>query len=143
MSTVQACLWTKNHILMRNYLSNMFANIKNGQASRRSFIYQDRKKICENFLIILWREGFILSYTVSNHNPNKLKIYLKYQNGQPVINSIKLISRPGRRVYYSIKQIWKINSSKSFTVISTSKGLKSIGECKKLRIGGEPFLTIN
>jgi small subunit ribosomal protein S8 len=121
----------------------MFANIKNGQASRRNFVLQDRKKICENFLNILWREGFILSYDINQNNPNKIKIYLKYHNGQPVINSIKLISRPGRKVYYSIKQIWKINSSKSLLVISTNKGLKSIDECKKLKIGGEPFVSIN
>jgi len=121
----------------------MFANIKNGQLTKRSFIIQPRKKICESYLKILWREGFILGYTIDYKNKNQIKIFLKYKSGQPVINSCNLISKPSRRVYYSIKQIWKIDSSKSFIIISTNKGLKSIVECKKLKIGGEPVLIIN
>tara|TARA_B110000238_G_scaffold189517_1_gene221693 strand:- start:1202 stop:1342 length:141 start_codon:yes stop_codon:yes gene_type:complete len=46
-------------------------------------------------------------------------------------------------MYYSVKQIWKIDSSKTFLIISTNKGLKTLVECKKLKIGGEPFLIIN
>lgn len=128
---------------MKNYLWNMFANIKNGQLAKRSFIYQTRKKICESFLRILWDEGFILGYKIDSEDSNKIKIFLKYKNGRPAINSIKLISKPGRRIYYSIKQIWKIDSSKSFMIFSTNKGLKSILDCKKLRIGGEPYIAIN
>jgi small subunit ribosomal protein S8 len=128
---------------MKNYLYNMFANIKNGQLARRNFIFQRRKNICESFLKILWYEGFITGYVTDTKDPNQLKIFLKYKNGQPVINSIKLISKPGRRVYYSIKQIWKIDSNQSFIVFSTNEGLKSIVDCKKSRIGGEPFIIIN
>ena len=121
----------------------MFANIKNGQLAKRNFIYHPRKKICESFLKILWNEGFILGYTISTENPKNLKIFLKYRNNRPTINSIKLISKPGRRIYYSINQIWKIDSNKSFLIFSTNQGLKSIVECKKNKIGGEPFLLIN
>jgi small subunit ribosomal protein S8 len=128
---------------MKNYLWNMFANIKNGQLAKKPFIIQTRKNVCEEFLKILWQEGFIVGYTVNSLNPKQLKIMLKYRHGVPVINSIKLISKPGRRIYYSLKQIWKIDSSKSFIILSTSRGLKSIVECKKLRIGGEPFISLN
>lgn len=121
----------------------MFANLNNGQMAKRSFIYQKRKKICESFLKILWNEGFINGYKIDSEDSSKLKIFLKYVDNKPVINVIKLISKPGRRIYYSIKQIWKIDSSKSFIIFSTNKGLKSIIECKKLKIGGEPFIAIN
>ena len=46
-------------------------------------------------------------------------------------------------VYYSAKQIWKLDSCKTFIVFSTNKGLKSISECKKGKIGGEPLIIIN
>ena len=128
---------------MKNYLWNMFASIKNGQIAKRSFIFHTRKKICESFLKVLWQEGFIIGYKIDSNNKNKLKIFLKYKNGRPVINSLKLISKPSRRIYYSIKQVWKINSSKSFIIFSTNKGLKSVLECKKLKIGGEPLIIIN
>jgi small subunit ribosomal protein S8 len=126
---------------MKNYLWNMFANIRNGQLTKRSFIFQSRKKICESYLKILWREGFILGYKIESRN--QIKIFLKYKNNQPVINSLTLISKPSRRIYYSIKQIWKIDSNKSFIIFSTNKGLKSVIECKKLKIGGEPVVIIN
>jgi small subunit ribosomal protein S8 len=127
---------------MKNYLWNMFTNIKNGQLSRRRVLLQKRKKICEDFLKILWLEGFILGYSV-DLNKNYLKILLKYKNNKPCINSLKFISTPGRRVYYSTTQIWKIDSNKSFIIFSTNQGLKSITECKKFKIGGEPFIVVN
>lgn len=121
----------------------MFSNIKNGQLAKKSFIYQKKKKICEKFLKILWNEGFILGYKIDNIDSNKIKIFLKYNNEKPVINSIKLITKPGRRIYYSAKQIWKLDSTKNFIIFSTNQGLKTIIDCKKLKIGGEPFLVIN
>nr|QUS63594.1 ribosomal protein S8 [Haslea silbo]QUS63797.1 ribosomal protein S8 [Haslea silbo] len=128
---------------MKNYFWNMFAIIKNGQLARRAFVYQKQKKICEAFLKILWSEGFILGYKILPEEQNSIKIFLKYVNGQPAINTIKLITKPGRRVYYSVKQIWKIDSNETFIIFSTNKGLKTIKECKKLNIGGEAFILIN
>lgn len=121
----------------------MFANIKNGQLAKRNFIYQTRKKICESFLQIMWDEGFILGYKIDSKNSNRIKIFLKYKNGQPVINSIKSLSKPSKKMYWSINQIWKIDSSKNFIIFSTNQGLQSIIDCKKLRIGGEPFIMIS
>jgi len=129
---------------MKNYFWNMFTNIRNGQLAKRHFIYQKKKKLCETFLKILWNEGFILGYKISKKNNNLIKIFLKYtNNANPIINNIKLITKPGRRIVYSKKQIWKIDSSKNFIIFSTNKGLKTLDSCKKLKIGGEPFLLIN
>jgi small subunit ribosomal protein S8 len=121
----------------------MFANIKNAQLTKRAFVFQKRTSICEAFLKILWDEGFILGYKTDSKDLSRIKIFLKYKKGEPAINSIKLISRPSRQVFYSIKQVWKINSSKSFILFATNRGLKSIVSCKKLRIGGEPLIAIN
>lgn len=128
---------------MKNYLWNMFAIIKNGQLAKKSFVIQPKKKICEAFLKILWKEGFILGYQIDKNNSKKLKIFLKYANNNPAINSLNVISKPGRKIYFNIKQICKIDSSKSFIIFSTTKGLKTILECKNLKIGGEPFIIIN
>ena len=103
-----------------------------------------RKNICESSLKVLWNEGFIAGYRVSSENNNKLEIFLKYtKNGIPAINSMKFLSKPGQRIYYSAKQIWKLDSSKTFIIFSTSSGLKSINECKKNRLGGEPLVIIS
>jgi small subunit ribosomal protein S8 len=129
---------------MKNQFWNMIANIRNGQLAKRSFIYQKRKKLCESFLRILWNEDFIVGYKLSKKNEGSIKIFLKYvDNEKPAINDIKLITKPGRRVSYSIKQIWKIDSNKNFLIFSTNKGLQTIEGCKKLKVGGEPFIIIN
>lgn len=133
---------------MKNHLWNMFANINNGQLAKRSFILHQKKKICEKFLDVLWNEGFILGYKnyfrkVKTYKNNITKIFLKYKNGKPVINTIKPVTKPGRRIYYTAKQIWKMNSKNTLLVFSTNKGLKTLNECKKLKIGGELYIILN
>ena len=129
---------------MKSYLWNMFTSIKNGQMAKKNIVIGPRKNICESSLKVLWNEGFITGYRVSGENNNKLEIFLKYtKNGVPAINSIKFLSKPGQRMYYSAKQIWKLDSSKTFIIFSTSSGLKSINECKKNRLGGEPLVIIS
>ena len=122
----------------------MFANIKNGQMAKKSVIWESRKNICEAFLKIVWDEGFISGYRVFTENNKKIEIFLKYtRTGKPVINSLKFLSKPGQRFYYSAKQVWKLDSSKTFVIFSTNQGLKTINQCKKNRIGGEPLVMIN
>jgi len=117
----------------------MFANIKNGQMARKKYILQKYKKICKNFLNILWDEGFILGYKIHD---NMLKIFLKYTNTKPVISSIKLISKPGHKLYYRLNQLWKINDMNGLIIVSTNKGLMSLKNCKKHKIGGKPFIIV-
>ena len=120
----------------------MIANIKNGQIVKKAFIIQHPQKICASFLDILWDEGFILGYKIFGKQQNKIKIFLKYRNGNPVINSLVAITKPSLRKYYSLNQLWKIKSNSGLLIISTNKGLYSLEECKKLRLGGELFLLI-
>ena len=122
----------------------MFTSIKNGQMARKSLVLGARKNVCESSLKVLWNEGFISGYRISSKDNKKIEIFLKYtKNGTPAINSLKFLSKPGQRVYYSAKQIWKLDSSKTFIILSTSKGLQSINECKKNKIGGEPLIIIS
>ena len=118
----------------------MFSNIQNGQTVKKKIIFQKRKKICEAFLNILWDEGFISGYSIEKND--LLKIFLKYQKNFPAIKKIKSISKPGSRIYYSSKQLWKIEESKHFIILSTNKGLKTLNQCKKLKLGGEPLVII-
>jgi small subunit ribosomal protein S8 len=127
----------------------MFASINNGQLAKRNFIVHKKKKICEKFLDVLWNEGFILGYkncfqkTKTGRINNVTKVLLKYKNGKPVINKIKLVTKPSRRIYYTNKQIWKMKTNETFIIFSTNKGLKTLDECQRLKIGGEPYIVLN
>ena len=121
----------------------MLANIKNAQKVKRYFFFQKRKKICERVLDVLWNEGYILGYQIVTNDSPKIKIFLKYTKGKPTIKLLKSFSKPGRRLYYSLPQLWKINSNASFLVLSTTKGIKTLDECKRYKIGGEPLFIIS
>lgn len=127
---------------MKNTLWNVSTDLKNNQISRRNFMYHLKTKSTIAFLNILWNEGFILGYKICNSNVNLLKIFLKYKNGNPIINALKPISKPGRQIYYSTFQLYKFNSKKNLIVLSTSKGLMTISECKQAQIGGKPLFSI-
>lgn len=122
----------------------MIVSIKNGQMAKKNIIISSKKNSCESFLKILWSEGFISGYRIDLQNHNNLEIFLKYtKNGKPIIKKLNFISKPSQKIYYSSKQIWKLDSSKMFIVFSTNRGLKSLDQCKKYKIGGELLFIIN
>ena len=123
-------------------LNNMFIKLKNAQLVKKPFILHKKHKLCSKFLNVLWDEGYILGYKTSSFNSNMFEIFLKYNNGKPLINNIVFITKPSKRVYLSLKQLWKINSNFGLIIISTNKGVFSKQKCQKLRVGGEPFVFI-
>ena len=127
---------------MKNHLWNSVASIKNGLLVKKPFVKTPHTKTIEMLLNLLWSEGFILGYKILKTNPKTLKIFLKYKKGKPVINSFKSVSKPSLRIYYSVKQLWKLDFNQGLLLLSTSKGFLSINECKKLKIGGEPFFIL-
>ena len=129
---------------MSKHISNMISTINNGQLAKKSFVLLPKQKACENILNVLWDEGFILGYQIykTKTNLKTMKIFLKYQNGLPAIVLLKMLSKPSLKLYYSVKQLWKIDSSKGFIIMSTNKGFMTSNECKKQVLGGEPFILI-
>ena len=117
--------------------------INNGQLSKKLTVKFKKKKSCEKLLNILWDEGYILGYKTSKNNQSIIVVYLKYTNNLPSIKKIKIISKSSLRVYYSIKQLWKLKENQGLIILSTTQGLLSVNSCKKFGIGGEPILIIN
>lgn len=118
----------------------MFSQIKNAQINQKSVIVIKTQKQCQKLLALLWLNGFIIGYKFIN---NKIKIFLKYTNSKPVINNLKIISKPSRKVYFSNYKLWKIDTTKFFLIISTSQGFLTLFDCKKKSLGGEPILILN
>lgn len=83
-----------------------------------------------------------MGYKVCNSDSNLLKIFLKYKNENSIINSLKSISKPSRPIFYSLSQLYKLDSKKNLIILSTSKGLMTIDECKQAQIGGKLLLLI-
>jgi small subunit ribosomal protein S8 len=88
---------------------------------------------------VLEREGYIRGferYSVRD-GVEELKVELKYNEGEPVINKIERISKPGRRVYAKIKDLEKVYNGLGISIISTPRGVMSDQEARQANVGGE------
>lgn len=123
-------------------LNNMFIKLKNAQSVKKPFIIHKKQKLCARFLNVLWDEGYILGYRTSNYNKDMFEIFLKYNNGKPLINKVIFLTKPSKKIYLSLKQLWKMDLNFGLLIISTNKGVFSKQNCQKLKIGGKPFIYI-
>jgi small subunit ribosomal protein S8 len=96
-------------------------------------------------LKVLQSEGYIRGYTIvdsENHGYKVLRVELKYFEGKPVICEIKRISKPGRRVYSSVKDLPLVRNGLGINILSTSKGVMSDVDARKQSIGGEIICSV-
>lgn len=128
--------------IMRHSIWSMYSNIKNGLMGHRKSVMYPKNLLCSGTLKVLYREGYINGFRTDPLNTKYFEIFLKYQNGRPVINRIQTVSRPGRRVYVSIDTLWKLDTSLLTLIISTSKGIFSDKQCRKFSQGGEVLCII-
>lgn len=125
-------------MIITDTLSNLFSKINNGYLSKKTKIIQHNSKQSINILNILIKEGFIKSYKLTKEN--QLNIYLKYKQNQPIINQIKRLSKPSRRIYFKNKDLYK--KMNGFYILSTSIGILTDIQAKKLNVGGEAICKI-
>jgi len=89
-------------------------------------------------------EGFIKNYKVIKDNKQGiLRVYLRYDDqNQPLIQRIERVSKPGRRVYAGCEELPKVQGGLGVAVISTSRGVMTDRQARKLRVGGEVLCQI-
>ncbi len=119
-------------------IGDMLARIKNAQLRSHKVVEMPSSKFKLKIANVLKEEGFIIDHKVKDEeNKNKLQIYLKYNYGNPVINTIERVSRPGRRIFSSAESLPKINNGLGIAIISTPKGVMTDVNARKHRVGGE------
>lgn len=124
---------------MTDPLGDMLTRIRNGQKARKSDIITPASCLRQNVLEVLKREGYIRGYerVIVREGVEELKIELKYHEGSPVIQEIKRISTPGRRVYSKVKNLPKYYNGLGISILSTPKGVMSDQEARSANVGGE------
>lgn len=112
--------------------------------ARKTKLEVPYSKYKENIANLLKREGYLDKIVFEDILPQKtMKIDLTFKNKKPVLRDIKLISRPGLRVYRQAQDITRLSrKSTGILVISTSKGLKTAKEAIKENLGGEVIAEI-
>ena len=129
---------------MSDTLGDMLTRIRNGQTTNKKVVDAPASRFRKNVLEVLKREGFIRNFEEKEMRPgiNFFEIELKYYNGKPVITEIKRVSKPGRRVYSSIKKLQKTYNGLGISILSTPRGVMSDNEAREANVGGEVLCTI-
>ena len=129
---------------MTDPIGDMLTRIRNAQMRGRETVIAPASKMRSKVLEVLQEEGYIRGYTEISHNHGKanLEIKLKYSEEKPVIREIKRISKPGRRVYSSVKNLPVIYNGLGISIISTPMGIMSDARARENNVGGEVLCTI-
>ncbi|MBX9776367.1 MAG: 30S ribosomal protein S8 [Xanthobacteraceae bacterium] len=125
-------------------LGDMIARINNAQMRNKSKVSSPSSRLRESVLEVLKSEGYIRGYASVEHanGRNELEIELKYFDGAPVIREIARVSKPGRRVYASVRNLPRINNGLGVAIVSTPKGVMADHAARDANVGGEILLTV-
>ena len=118
-------------------IGDMLARIKNSLMRNSKKVELPSSKFKIKLAEVLKSEGYIIDYKVTEEKKPKLEINLKYNSGNPVINSIERVSKPGRRIFSSAESLPKINNGLGIAIVSTPKGVMTDIDARKQNIGGE------
>ena len=124
---------------MTDPIADMLTRVRNAVRVERAFVDIPSSRVKRGIADVLKREGFIWDWTEVEESPvNVLRLELKYgSNGERVIQTIRRMSKPGRRVYSHCKDLKPVLGGMGITIISTSKGVISDREARREKIGGE------
>jgi small subunit ribosomal protein S8 len=125
-------------------ISDMIARIRNAQMRNKPKVSMPGSKQRERVLEVLKTEGYIRGYAAVAHasGRNELEVELKYFDGTPVIREIERVSKPGRRVYASVKNLPRINNGLGVAILSTPKGVMADHAARDANVGGEILCTV-
>lgn len=131
--------------MIRDAISDMLTRIRNANMVRHQIVQIPGTKMTLAIGLILKEEGYISDFEEFEENGQKfLLLCLKYQGQkrQPIITSIKRISKPGLRIYVSTKNLPNVLNNLGIAILSTSKGVMTNHRARTLGIGGEVICYI-
>lgn len=125
--------------MVNDSIADMLTRIRNAQTAKHETVTLETSIMKKSIAQILLDEGYISAFEEVENGKNKdLVISLKYINkNQKVITGLKRISKPGRRIYAGVEELPKVLGGLGIVIVSTSKGVMTDREARKLGIGGE------
>ncbi len=123
---------------MTDPVADMLTRIRNAQACGKVTVAMPSSKLKGAIAQVLKDEGYIEGFVVKpNEGKPEIEIALRYYAGQPVIEKIERVSRPGLRVYRGAQDIPKVMNGLGVAILSTPKGLMTDRKARASGIGGE------
>lgn len=125
-------------------VGDLITRIRNAQLRKHSSLTAPASKLRGWVLDVLASEGYIRGYARVEKDGEKpiFDIELKYYEGQPVIQKIKRVSKPGRRVYSSVRNLSTVRNGLGISIVSTPKGVMSDAAARDANVGGEVLCEV-
>ncbi len=120
-------------------IGDMITRIRNAQRRTKPKVSTPGSKLRKSVLDVLKSEGYIRDYSTLERSDGRteFEIELKYFDGAPVIRAIERVSKPGRRVYASVKNLPRVNNGLGVAIVSTPKGVMADHAAREANVGGE------
>ena len=127
---------------MSDNIADMLTRIRNGQKSKLLNVALPLSNLKCAVLDVLKSEGFIVGYT-KDIEKRAINISLKYSRvGEPAISEVHKVSKPGKRIYSSIEDLPGYFNNMGIHILSTSHGVMSDRQAKKVNVGGEVICKV-
>lgn len=123
-------------------IADMISRVKNGYLGRKVEVLVPHSKFKESLAEVLKKNSYIEDFEVITDKFKVLKLTLRYDGRKAAIEEIKRVSKPGVRVYAGKDQLPRVLSGYGVSVLSTSKGLMTDREARKIGLGGEILCKI-
>ncbi|MEE3288522.1 MAG: 30S ribosomal protein S8 [Pseudomonadota bacterium] len=128
---------------MSDPIADMLTRIRNGLSRDKASVSMPSSGVKEAIAAVLKEEGFIDGFSVTADGQKKeLTVDLRYHQGEPAIEKMSRVRRPGRRQYCGAADMSSVNGGLGVVMISTSKGIMSDRQARRQGIGGEVICSI-
>jgi small subunit ribosomal protein S8 len=131
---------------MSDTIADMLTRLRNAVAAKHRTVDVKNSRICQGIAQVLKDEGYITDFAVLDDGTKQglIRITIKYTpTGDQVLRELKRISKPGCRVYRSVKDFPQVIQGLGIAVLSTSRGVLSDRQARAQNIGGELLATIS
>lgn len=130
-------------MVLSDPLGDMLTRIRNAQMRSKAKVSTPASGLRQRVLDVLESEGYIRGYSsIDFEGHSEFEIELKYYDGDPVIREIKRVSRPGRRVYASVRTIPRVSNGLGVAILSTPRGVMSDSDAREKNVGGEVLCQV-
>jgi small subunit ribosomal protein S8 len=125
-------------------ITDLLNRLRNGMRAGHERVDVPASRVKESVVKVLADEGYIASYRrVEGKGRSLLRIGLKYDaEGEPIVNGLERVSRPGRRVYAPAKEIPEVLGGLGVSILSTSRGIVTGKRAREQKVGGEILCNV-
>jgi len=127
---------------MQDPIADLLTRVRNAQTASHVEVTMPSSSMKVAICKVLKEEGYIQEFDTSEQDKPLLKIVLRYHDGQPVIEEIARVSRPGLRVYKTCNEIPRIKGGLGVAIVSTNQGVMTDRAAREAGIGGELLCTV-